>query len=257
MVQDGLKKNFQNKTKTIMKHYFITGTSRGIGKSLAEILLNDKNNKVTGISRNNTIKHKNYNHITTDLSNLDDTESIFFPDIENATEIVLINNSGVLSEIKRIGRLKNKDIINDYNVNIVSPSILINNFIKKYQNYNNNRTILNVSSGAGRHTIDAWSVYCASKSALDMFSENIKLEQSFYSKENRIAIFSVAPGVIDTKLQDTIRESKKEDFSELEKFVSLKKNNELASPEETAKLLLQIIDNRNDYNNVILDVRNL
>lgn len=250
-------KKMNKQTNIKMKHYFITGTSRGIGKSLAETLLEDENNKVTGISRTGTIKHKNYNHITTDLSNLDDTESIFFPDIENSDEIVLINNSGVISEIKRIGKIKNKDIINDYNVNIVSPSILINNFIKKYQKYNNIRTILNVSSGAGRHTIDAWSVYCASKSALDMFSENVKLEQSFYPKENRIAIFSVAPGVIDTKLQDKIRESSKDDFSELEKFVSLKKNNELASPEETAKLLLQIINNRNNYNNVILDVRNL
>ncbi|NPA45528.1 MAG: SDR family NAD(P)-dependent oxidoreductase [Chlorobi bacterium] len=240
-----------------MKHYFITGTSRGIGKSLAETLLEDKNNKVTGISRNNTIKHENYNHITTDLSNLDDTESIFFPDIENAEEIVLINNSGVISDIKRIGKLKNKDIINDYNVNIVSPSILTNNFIKKYQSYNNKRTILNVSSGAGRHTIDAWTVYCASKSALDMFSENINLEQSFYKKENRIKIFSVAPGVIDTKMQDKIRETSKDEFSDVEKFVSLKKNNELASPEETAKLLLKIISNSEKIEDVILDVRNL
>jgi benzil reductase ((S)-benzoin forming) len=240
-----------------MKHYFISGTSKGIGKSLAETLLKDENNKVTGISRSNSIKHKNYNHITTDLSNLDDTESIFFPTIENAEEIILINNSGVLSDIKRIGKLKNKDIINDYNVNIVSPSILTNNFIKKYQNYNNKRTVLNVSSGAGRHTIDAWSVYCASKSALDMFSENINLEQSFYKEENRIKIFSVAPGVIDTNLQDKIRETSKDEFSDVEKFVSLKKNNELASPDETAKLLLHIIQNSEKVNDVILDVRNL
>lgn len=240
-----------------MKHYFITGTSRGIGKSLAEILLKDENNKVSGISRTNTIKHKNYYHITTDLSNLDDTESFFFKEIENAEEIVLINNSGVISEIKRIGKLKNKDIVNDYNVNIISPSILINNFIKRYQKLNNKRTILNVSSGAGRHTIDAWSVYCASKSALDMYSENIKLEQSFFPEKNRIKIFSVAPGVIDTKMQDQIRETDIKEFSELEKFVSLKKKNELASPEETANLLLQIINNSDNYNEVILDVRSL
>ncbi len=240
-----------------MKHYFITGTSRGIGKSLAETLLKDKNNKVTGISRTNTIKHKNYFHITTDLSNLDDTESFFFREIEDAEEIVLINNSGVISEIKRVGKLKNKDIINDYNVNIISPSILANNFIKRYQKLNNKRTILNVSSGAGRHTVDAWSVYCASKSALDMYSENIKLEQSFYPEENRIQIFSVAPGVIDTKMQDQIREADVNEFSGVEKFVSLKKNNELASPEETANLLLQIINKRDNFKDVVLDVRNL
>lgn len=240
-----------------MKHYFITGTSRGIGKSLAETLLKNENNKVTGISRTNTIKHKNYFHITTDLSNLDDTESFFFRDIEDAEEIILINNSGTISEIKRVGKLKNKDIINDYNVNIVSPSILTNNFIKKYQKYNNKRVVINISSGAGRHTIDAWTVYCASKSALDMFSENINIEQAFYKPENRIKIFSVAPGVIDTKLQDKIRETSKDEFSDVEKFVSLKKNNELASPEETAKLLISILHNSEKINDVILDIRNL
>ena len=240
-----------------MKHYFITGTGRGIGKSIAETLLENENVRVTGISRTSSIKHKNYSHITTNLGDINDTESIFFPTIENAEEIVLINNSGVISEILRVGKLKNTSVVNDYNVNIVSPSILMNNFIKKYQNYTNKRTLLNVSSGAGKHSIDAWGVYCASKSALDMFSENIKLEQTFYSEENKIKVFSVAPGVIDTQMQDQIRNTSKEDFSNVEKFITLKENNELASPKETADLLLKIINNRDNYSNVVLDVREL
>ena len=240
-----------------MKHYFITGTSRGIGKSIAETLLENENVRVTGISRTSSIKHKNYSHITTNLGDINDTESIFFPTIENAEEIVLINNAGVISEILRVGKLKNTSVVNDYNVNIVSPSILMNNFIKKYQKYNNKRMILNVSSGAGKYSIDAWGVYCASKSALDMFSENIKLEQSFYPEENKIKVFSVAPGVIDTQMQDQIRNTSKEDFSNVEKFITLKENNELASPKETADLLLKIVDNRDNYSNVMLDVREL
>ena len=240
-----------------MKHYFITGTSRGIGKSIAENLLADENIKVTGISRTSTIKHKNYSHIITNLGDVNDTESIFFPTIENADEIVLINNSGVISEILRVGKLKNTSITNDYNVNIVSPSILMNNFIKKYQNYTNKRTILNVSSGAGKYAIDAWGIYCASKSAINLFSENIQLEQSFIPTENQIKVFSVAPGVIDTQMQDQIRETSPEDFSNVEKFITLKANNELASPKETADLLLNIIDNRDNYSDVVLDVRNL
>ena len=240
-----------------MKHYFITGTSRGIGKALAETLLEDDNIKVTGISRTNSIKHPNYNHIITDLSNLSDTESIFFPDLHDAEEIILINNSGVMSEIFRLGKLKNDGIVNDFHVNIVSPSILMNNFIKKYQNYSNKRSILNVSSGAGRHAVDAWSVYCASKSALDMISETIALEQSFQPPEKQIKIYSVAPGVIDTNMQDQIREVSAEDFSNVEKFINLKKNNDLSSPEETASLLLKIIDQKDQSEDVISDVRNL
>lgn len=240
-----------------MKHYFITGTSRGIGKFLAENLLKNNSNKVTGISRTNSIKHKNYNHITTDLANLEDTESIFFPNIEGADEIVLVNNSGVISEIKRIGKLKNKHIITDYNVNVVSPSILMNNFIKRYQKYSNKRTILNVSSGAGKYPIDAWGTYCATKSALDMFSENIQLEQSLLKKQNRIKIFSVAPGVVDTKMQDQIREVSKVEFSGVQKFIDLKNNNELISPNDASTKIINIIQNRDNFDDVLLDIRNL
>jgi len=240
-----------------MKHYFITGTGRGIGKAIAETLLENENIKVTGISRTNSIDHKNYKHITTNLSDLAGAESIFFPDLREVEEIVLINNSGVMSEILRLGKHKNESIINDYNVNIVSPSLLMNNFIKKYQSYTNKRTILNISSGAARYAVDAWSVYCASKSAMDMISETVSLEQSFQNTENRIKVFSVAPGVIDTYMQDQIREVPEEEFSNVSKFIDLKNNNELKSPEETASSLLKIINLRDNYEDVILDLRNL
>jgi benzil reductase ((S)-benzoin forming) len=240
-----------------MKYYFITGTGRGIGKALAENLLKNEDVKVTGISRTATIKHKNYSHIITNLSDLNDTESIFFPTLENADEIVLINNSGVISEILRVGKLKNQSIINDYHVNIVSPSILMNNFIKKYQQYENKRVILNISSGAGRHNIDAWGVYCASKSAMDMLSKNIEIEQNFYPEIKRIKVFSVAPGVVDTKMQEQIRAVSVTEFSDVEKFIQMKQNKELAGTDKTALLLLRIIDNQTKYSNVLLDIRNI
>jgi benzil reductase ((S)-benzoin forming) len=240
-----------------MKHFFITGTSKGIGNALAELLLKDNNNRVTGISRTNTIKHIHYSHITTDLANTGDTESFFFPDLKDFDEITLINNSGTISEIVRTGKLKNSGILNDFNVNIVSPSILMNNFIKKYQQYTNKRVILNISSGAGRHAVDAWSVYCASKSALDMFSETVNLEQNFQPVENRIRILSLAPGTVDTAMQEKLRDSDENEFSVKEKFVNLKKNNELASPEHIAESIVKIINNHETFESVILDIRYL
>jgi len=240
-----------------MKYYFITGTSSGIGKALTEQLLKENEINVIGISRTCTISHPNYQHFSLDLSNTEAAKTFNFPELTNTQEIVLINNAGVMSEIKRIGQQQNENIINNYNVNIVSPSILMNNFIKAYQNYTCNRIILNVSSGAGRHTVDAWSVYCASKAALDMFSKNIDLEQSFFPKKKQIKIFSVAPGVIETQMQEQIRKTSEKDFSDVKKFVNLKNDGLLSSPEETAGFLIKIINNRDNFKEVISDVRNL
>ncbi|RLD52654.1 MAG: short-chain dehydrogenase [Bacteroidetes bacterium] len=239
-----------------MKYYFITGTSSGIGKALAEQLLKENEVNVIGISRTCTISHPNYQHFSLDLSNTEAADTFHFPKLSDTKEIVLINNAGMMSEIKRIGQQNNENILNDYNVNIVSPSILMNNFIKAYQNYTCKRIILNVSSGAGRHTVDAWSVYCASKAALDMFSKNIDIEQSFFPKEKQIKIFSVAPGVIETRMQEQIRKTSEKDFSDVKKFVNLKNDGMLSSPEETAKKLLYILENIQFFNEVISDVRN-
>lgn len=53
-----------------MDVYFITGTSRGLGKSLAEELLNGKGNRVFGIGRNCTISHNRYHHHELDVRDL-------------------------------------------------------------------------------------------------------------------------------------------------------------------------------------------
>lgn len=240
-----------------MNYYVITGTSRGIGKALAEKLLTNKNNLVLGISRTQTIYHENYKHFNIDFYSLDEVPDFEFPDADNTNKVVLINNSGVINEILRVGKLSSESIIGDYNVNIVAPTILSNNFIKAYQNLKNERIILNISSGAGRHAIDAWSTYCASKSALDMFSLTISEEQKHYMAEKRIKVFSVAPGVVDTAMQDQIRDTKPEEFSKLDRFINLKNNNELTSPNVVAEKLLYIINNSNKINDVVIDVREM
>jgi len=52
--------------------FYITGTSQGIGKAIAEQALLIDDSVVYGFSRTSTINHKNYKHITIDLSLIDE-----------------------------------------------------------------------------------------------------------------------------------------------------------------------------------------
>lgn len=236
-----------------MNYFFVTGSSKGLGLSFVNELLLDKNNSVFAYSRNNSLKAENYEFIAIDLSNIDLLNNFNFPTIQKADKITLINNAGVIGDVKPTGSKQNSSITETYVVNTIAPSILMNQFIAQFQKLDCEKTILNISSGAGRHTITSWADYCASKSALDLFSLVIFEEQK--NQKYPINIFSVAPGIIDTNMQDEIRNSSKEDFENIDYFVDLKKNNLLISPKVTALKILEIINNPQKYESTILDIR--
>jgi len=236
-----------------MNIFYVTGSSKGLGKSICNLLLKDNNNLVYGISRSNSINHKNYKHIALDLSKPQELKDFKFDIFDNAESYTLINNAGIIGDIKHIGDVDNQSIIDVYNVNIVSPSILINNFVRDLKNNDAKKTILNISSGAGRHSIESWSSYCATKSAMDMFSLVANDDFNFL-QNNNFKILSVAPGIVDTPMQDDIRAANKSDFSAVDNFRTYKKQNLLSQPDDVAGKLLDLINNSPD-NKIILDVR--
>ncbi len=240
-----------------MNYFYITGTSKGLGKSLALNLLSDKENFVYGLSRTKTINHKNYNHISIDLDKLEDVAKFNFVLPNNAKKIVLINNAGVIGEIKKVGNRNTQDIISTFNINTTAPSILMNKFISEFQQQDIEKIILNISSGAGRHTIESWAAYCASKSALDMYSQVIYDEQKHFKKETAVKIYSIAPGIVDTPMQDQIRLADKLDFPIVDNFITYKNSGALSSTSEISEILIKFLENTHKYKNVIYDVREL
>jgi benzil reductase ((S)-benzoin forming) len=214
----------------------VTGVSRGFGKAIAEQYLANGEH-VLGIGRTTHIHHPCFRFMKCDLSNLEDVESLKF-DVFNGS-ITLINNAGILGNVKRLSDQSSLDISEVLTVNVAAVAILTN---KVYQHSidKDKFTLVNISSGAANRPIPSWAAYCASKAALQMLTETFFLEEK--ENGNDIRVYSVSPGVIDTGMQEQIRETREEDFSSVEKFRQLKADDELFSPEEAANRLLALLD---------------
>jgi benzil reductase ((S)-benzoin forming) len=240
-----------------MNYYYISGTSRGIGKALAEELLKNDTNYIIGFSRTNSIKHERFEFIPIDLSKPEKAMEFRFIQILDAESITLVNNSGTIGHIEHVGKISNQSILDSFNVNIVSPAILINNFVRSYQQFASKKTVICLSSGAARYAIESWSSYCAGKAALDMYSSVAQLDQDRIKPLFPVRFFAVAPGVVDTKMQEEIRQVSADSFGDVKKFINYMDNKKLLSPEEVATKLIKLMDQSDAISSTILELREL
>lgn len=214
---------------------YVTGVSSGLGKALANYLLN-KGCEVIGIGRKNSIDHEKYSFIHCDLSDLDTVTKVNFE--SDSEGCILINNAGVIGPIRRISDQRSSEVIELMNVNTLAPMLLCQRFLEQIP-MDKRSIILNISSGAANRPIPSWATYCASKIAIDRFSETIYLEE--LEKGRNIRVYSIAPGVVDTDMQKTIRSADPQHFSSLSQFEGLFSKGELQPPEMIARELLDFI----------------
>ena len=233
-----------------MRNYFyITGTSSGLGKAIAEAALKDRSTTVFGFARRCTITYENYIHNAIDLSDLNAVKEIQFQQHPDADKIILINNAGTGSDIKYLGELDPDKIISGYQVNTIAPHLLMNNFLSAYRLNNCEKIIINITSGAASNAYDGWSIYCATKAAIDMMSLVADKEQQI--RNTGFKIFAIAPGVLDTPMQDQLRKTEAHNFSRISKFKDLKDSNQLADPYLVAEKIIAIVRNPAQLSGVI------
>jgi benzil reductase ((S)-benzoin forming) len=242
-----------------MHCYYISGTSSGIGRALALVLLERENVHVTGISRTCTIEHPKYQHVYADLSDAGQVNMVIdsFTSLHKDTDtLYLVNNAGVIDPIQYAHAYTASDIQRMLQVNLIASIQLISAFLKIPKSGYSSRLILSVSSGAATKVIDGWSLYGTAKAGLDHFSRHVAKEIELAGDSNT-RIFSVAPGVVDTAMQQKIRETNPDSFSTVNRFLEMHEMNHLVSAEATAEKYCRILDNPENFPETVFSLRDI
>jgi benzil reductase ((S)-benzoin forming) len=154
-----------------------------------------------------------------------------------------------------VENLSPSDISNTIQVNLVAPLILTSLFIKLSKDWNCKKQLFNISSGAAINPYESWSMYCASKAGIDMVTKVISKEQE--NLNNGVSIVSIYPGIVDTNMQTEIRNTPKENFKSIQRFIDFYKHGDLFTPEQVAQKIYKLDISGELKNGRILDVRNI
>jgi len=256
-----------------MKLYIITGTTRGLGRAFAEAVASDPRNRLVTVDRHDAggvTGDGVLTHLKIDLANPESIPGIiagFFRNLNRVSagspesglndyeKIILINNAGMLDPVKPLGDCPPGDLIRNITVNLIAPAVLINEFIRHTDVCDGRREIITISSGAARHPHAGWSAYCSTKTALEMLCRVVHTESETLTGRKNLKQWTVAPGVVDTGMQTQIRETPAKDFAEVERFIKLKADGRLASPETTAAAILAVEASDRAENGANHDIR--
>ena len=220
------------------KTVFITGTSRGLGLGMVEEFL-ARGLTVAGCARaaSAPISHDNFYYESIDVTD-EAALSRFVGSVSERVGAIdmWINNAGVLDPVRFLRDLTAHELAEHLNINVGGVLNGSRQFIAHRKKYGGHGVLINISSGAAIKGYAGWGAYCSGKAAVDRLSECLQLEEG----STGLRVHSVAPGVIDTQMQETIRSLTQEEFPMVEKFHAIRRDNLFNTPKFVAKHLLTL-----------------
>ncbi|TYP95211.1 NAD(P)-dependent dehydrogenase, short-chain alcohol dehydrogenase family [Fodinibius salinus] len=213
----------------------VTGASRGIGKSIAQLLL-EQGGIVIGTARSSAfpdefVENPDFEGIHVDLANPDAIKSKLKPIFDRDTAPnVLINNAGIFLEagfdLDDESWLDTLD--QTMQVNLRSAALLSKWALNRWKEEGGGY-LINVSSRAAyRGDTQEYSAYAASKGALVAFTKSVARDFG----EHGVSAYSIAPGFIKTDMAMGSIDVYGEDY--LTEGMAF---DEITSPEEVGELV--------------------
>ncbi|MBC7425989.1 MAG: SDR family oxidoreductase [Bacteroidia bacterium] len=221
------------------KSAIVTGVSKGIGKALVNMLL-EEGAFVFGLGRNNNnFNHQNYYFMECDVRNHEQVQSNFDEIlIKTGNKIdILVNNAG-LGYFGNVEDLPLNEWDEMMQTNVNGMFYCTRNAVPAMKSQQSGH-IINIASTAALEGMPMVSGYCATKWAVKGFSESLWREL----REEKIKVTCIYPGSVKT---DFFRNSP-----------GVKPHDYMLMPEDIAGMIIYALKTPPNFHQVNLEARPL
>ncbi|MEX1384047.1 SDR family NAD(P)-dependent oxidoreductase [Lutibacter sp.] len=207
-----------------MKTIVIIGGSKGIGKAISTVMLDE--NCVINISRSQPeFSHRNLTHYNCDILTDD------LPNLEKVDTLIYCPGS---INLKPFERLKIEDFKNDYEINFIGAVKAIQKYLPNLKE-TDNANILLFSTVASKLGMPFHTSVASVKSAIEGLVKSLAAEYA-----PKIRINAIAPTVTDTTLAAKLLRNDRQKEQMIERH-PLKK---YLNPEEVAQMAVFLISDK-------------
>ena len=249
----------------------VTGHSRGLGAAIAGELL-ERGIPVLGLARrgNAELAAQHGDRLAEVVIDLADSTALaawlaggaLGDWIADTQQVLLVNNAGTLQPMGALPLQEVEAVARAVAVNVAAPLMLAAAFARAAAGTDatgndaagqvRDRRVLHISSGAARKPYAGWSVYCATKAALDHHARAVQEDAT-----PGLRICALAPGVVDTPMQGEIRASTLERFPLRDRFAEMQASGGLIAPAECAMHLVDFLLDEDFGREPVADLREL
>jgi len=244
-------------TRATQHLFIVTGASRGLGRAIAEQLL-QPGHVVLGLSRRAPPAPPGLEQWPCDLADplpvaarlqawLDGFGAAQF------ASAALINNAALLVMPQPLRDADAASLSAAVRIGLEAPLVLTAAFLRATRSWTADKRVLHISSGLGRRAMASQGAYCAVKAGLDHLARAQALEEA--TLEHGARVVSLAPGIIDTDMQVQLRGADPAGFPDHDAFVQMKTGGRLDSPPVAAAKVIAYLRRADFGAQPVADVR--
>ena len=236
-----------NLEKQTQRTALITGSTRGIGKETALLLLQKGLNVIISSRSQDKVdnvieeildkfpsKKENILGLKCDVSKHSEVKTLVNVSVKKFGSIdILVNNAGIVY-YKSIMNTTEEEWNKTIDTNLKGSFLFTKELLPYMIENKSGGIIINVSSGAGKSGFPNLSAYCASKFGIIGLTEGVAQEVA----NNNVKVMAICPGGVDTKM-----------IKDIVKAGYIPSNKDLMKAQEVAKKIYDMIFNQKNYYN--------